>query len=289
MWKQSKHGFGIALHPFAWVILVACTSCGYPALEPLCGDIICGPGQVCAANQTVCIDVGGCGNGLIDNNEVCDDGNIVDGEMDTNGVLVLDQCSHNCTSTQECGNGIQDMGETCDHGKLNGTTSDFCDISCHIPCGNGVVDQDSGEQCDPTGGADTSTCNGKNAGAVSCHFAGCGDGYANAKNGEACDNGAADTFTCNGSSANPVSTRCQPAICGDSHVNVAAGEQCDRGADTSTCNGSTAGSASCQFPACGDGHVNTLFKPTGATRAEECDTGVPCVDAAKTCTNCNCM
>jgi len=194
-------------------ILMACTACGYPALAPICGDIICGPGQECAANQPVCIDIGGCGNGIIDIGEVCDDGNIVDGEMDNNGVFVLDQCNHNCASTQECGNGIKDTGEACDDGKLNGTTNDTCDTTCHlinILCGNSIVDQDKGEICDP-GPTDSASCNYNMAGSASCKPSKCGDGYTNMVAGEKCDSSGIDTAGCNG-------LFCTLPTCGDNYI-----------------------------------------------------------------------
>ncbi|HEX2688820.1 MAG TPA: hypothetical protein VHN14_19490 [Kofleriaceae bacterium] len=151
--------------------------------------LICGPGQECAANQAVCIAIDGCGNGVVDKGEVCDDGNIVNGEINGAGVFVLDQCSHDCQSNQTCGNGILDPGEDCDHGQLNGMPDDACDTSCHAIdylCGNGIVDQDENEQCDP-GSTDSATCNGANAGSRQCRFAICGDGYTNRSAGEECE------------------------------------------------------------------------------------------------------
>src|SRR5207244_323904 len=47
-----------------------------------------------------------CGDGFVDPNEACDDGNSVDG----------DGCTRDCTSTGVCGNGIRDEGEQCDDG-----------------------------------------------------------------------------------------------------------------------------------------------------------------------------
>ena len=147
--------------------------------------LICRPGQECAANQAVCIDIDGCGNEVVDKGEVCDDGNVIDGEMDSNGVYVLDQCNHDCTSNQECGNGIVDTGELCDNGKLNGTPDDTCDTNCHLNlCGNGIVD--ANEQCDP-GGTDSATCNSVDAGSRRCKFVICGDGYTNRSAGEECE------------------------------------------------------------------------------------------------------
>lgn len=286
MWKRhSKHDNRV-IGKRTWVILLAvCSACGYPPLEPLCGGLICGSGQACAANQPVCISIGGCGNGIIDNGEVCDDGNVVDGEL-INGIFVADQCNHNCTSTQECGNGIQDVGEACDHGKPNGAAGDTCDIHCQFVCGNGIIDQNAGEQCDP-GNMDSAGCNSNQADRVKqglgCKAPKCGDGYTNMAAGERCDSSSIDTAQCNGSF-------CTLPICGDSFVNTAAGEECDSGGiDTIICNGNSAGTVSCKISVCGDGYVNKKFSPMAAARTEECDMGVPCTDTTKTCTNCNCI
>lgn len=77
-----------------------------------------------------CIDTCGpayCGNGIVDPGEVCDDGNILDG----------DGCSGSCRSDESCGNGIVDVsvGEACDDG--NTTSGDGCRASCTLPgCGD---------------------------------------------------------------------------------------------------------------------------------------------------------
>ncbi|MBL0219693.1 MAG: hypothetical protein IPQ07_38235 [Myxococcales bacterium] len=67
----------------------------------------------------VCLPAG-CGNGLIDPGEVCDD---------RNGV-VGDGCSANCLSNETCGNGVVDPvgGEQCDDGNLLG--HDGCASGC---------------------------------------------------------------------------------------------------------------------------------------------------------------
>jgi len=63
-----------------------------------------------------------CGNGIVDIGEVCDDGNLIDG----------DGCDSNCT-VSACGNGISAGGETCDDG--NTTNGDGCSSSCQVePC-----------------------------------------------------------------------------------------------------------------------------------------------------------
>ena len=229
----------------------------------------CKEGQQCAAEQAVCIDIGGCGDGIVEKDEVCDDGNIVDGETDADDVFVPDPCSHDCQSTQLCGNKIVDKGEECDDGSDNGSPTGTCDNRCHKVsrvCGNGVVDVDTPEQCDP-GPMDSAGCNSNMAGSASCKPAMCGDGYINTAAREKCDSGTGrpDTPGCNG-------VLCTVPACGDSYVNMAAGEKCESGgSDTQTCNGTAALSLACHSPSCGDGYINAAFTPSGGKAPEECD------------------
>jgi cysteine-rich repeat protein len=58
-----------------------------------------------------------CGNGVVEPPELCDDGNLVDG----------DGCDSNCTPTG-CGNGIVTAGEECDDGNL--VSGDCCSATC---------------------------------------------------------------------------------------------------------------------------------------------------------------
>jgi hypothetical protein len=247
-------------------------SCVFDTKTSFCEQfgLRCKEGQECAANQAVCVDVGGCGNGFKDPGEVCDDGNIVDGEMGDNGVLIVDQCSHDCKSTQVCGNEIQDRGEDCDHGDLNGTPDNACDSNCHLVsmvCGNGMIDKDKGEQCDP-GDTDSTTCNSHQADQIKmglgCQISKCNDGYTNVAAGETCDSAGTDTAQC-------VGQTCKISICGDSYVNAAAGEDCETKSDTSTCNGSAAGLVSCHSAKCGDGYLNKKAIPGGQSSVEACD------------------
>jgi cysteine-rich repeat protein len=60
---------------------------------------------------------GGCGDGNPDPGEVCDDGNVVNG----------DGCDNNCTFTA-CGNDIVTSGEQCDDG--NTSNGDCCNSTC---------------------------------------------------------------------------------------------------------------------------------------------------------------
>lgn len=68
-----------------------------------------------------------CGNGVVDNGEVCDDGNTRDS---VDGVP--DSCASNCRSTQVCGNGVVEPinSEECDTG--DAIQHDGCSSGCRI-------------------------------------------------------------------------------------------------------------------------------------------------------------
>jgi cysteine-rich repeat protein len=59
-----------------------------------------------------------CGNGIIDPNEACDDGNTYSG----------DGCRFDCLAKEICGGGFVDFGEECDD--HNNTANDGCSESC---------------------------------------------------------------------------------------------------------------------------------------------------------------
>jgi cysteine-rich repeat protein len=186
--------------------------------------IYCPAGAQCAARQAVCI-FDNCGNGVIDPGEVCDDGNIEDG----------DGCSHDCKSTESCGNGIIDPGEVCDEGVTYDTTTCSHDCKSTGVCGDGFLNM--GEQCDPGFvGSDSRTCT------KDCTISLCGDGYVNTVAGEECDDGNEDD--------RDNCVNCKWARCGDGYVNfvgtatVHAGiespkEQCDLGMDPASGNTTT--------------------------------------------------
>ncbi len=167
----------------------------------------------------------GCGNGTIEAGETCDDGNQISG----------DGCSSDCTSNERCGNGTRDtsVGETCDDG--NTTGGDGCSASCQSNEGCGNFTVDSGEMCD-AGPNGSSTCD------VNCTPAICGDGTVNTFRGEQCDGGPNGDASCD--------TDCTPAFCGDLTVNAARGESCDDGnaVNTDAC-------VACKAAVCGDGFV----------------------------------
>lgn len=84
--------------------------------SPCLGDMGTCHENVCLPNQ--------CGNGLVDTDEVCDDGNTIDDD---------DTCSATCQSTNACGNGAVDAigGETCDSG-VPGLSADGCASTCTL-------------------------------------------------------------------------------------------------------------------------------------------------------------
>jgi cysteine-rich repeat protein len=107
------------------------SSCGngHLDLEETCDDGNNLSGDGCPADCSA-----PCGDALVDPGEACDDGNALDG----------DGCNHDCTETT-CGNGIVTSGESCDDS--NAIEGDGCDSNCtRTACGNGVVTE--GEACD---------------------------------------------------------------------------------------------------------------------------------------------
>jgi cysteine-rich repeat protein len=145
---------------------------------------------------------GVCGDGVVDGNEQCDDGNAVTG----------DGCSASCMTEliSKCGNGQLDGSEQCDDG--NAASGDGCSADCSV---------ESGYDC--TGSPSTCTAIPPS----------CGDGMVNGT--EECDDGnTADGdgctaacqietgFTCAG-----VTSVCTP-LCGNGALD--ANEQCDGGA-----------------------------------------------------------
>jgi cysteine-rich repeat protein len=81
-----------------------------------------------------------CGNGVVEDGEVCDDSNTTDG----------DGCSATCTSDETCGNGVVDnaAGEVCDDGNTVDDGNGCSETCLSTLCGDGVVDTEVGEECD---------------------------------------------------------------------------------------------------------------------------------------------
>ncbi len=116
-----------------------CRPCGNGVME---GDEECDDGN--RSNGDGCSDACDieveteCGNGDVESGEECDDGNTDSG----------DGCSADCSIEIECGNGDVESGEECDDG--NTDSGDGCSADCELEilpgCGNGVLE--AGEQCD---------------------------------------------------------------------------------------------------------------------------------------------
>ena len=165
-----------------------------------------------------------CGDGAVDADETCDDGNLDDG----------DGCSAGCAlEPVVCGDGWVGAGETCDDG--NRVDTDGCTNTCtSAACGDGVV-QDMVEGCDDGNAVDGDGCS------AVCALESCGDGVVQAP--EQCDDGDDDdTDECR--------TTCLTALCGDGVVHEGV-EQCDDGDmdDDDAC------LTTCVAAACGDGVV----------------------------------
>lgn len=83
-----------------------------------------------------------CGDGIVDRDEECDDG---DGNSDSEP----NACRTDCTNPG-CGDGVLDSGEDCDDGNTVG--GDGCGPGCLFEvCGNDYVDLATGEECDRVG------------------------------------------------------------------------------------------------------------------------------------------
>ena len=105
-----------------------------------------------------------CGDGVLQLEEMCDDGGLVNG----------DGCSSSCT-LEQCGDGVVQAREGCDDG--NADDLDGCSRLCRIEtCGDGLLQ--AGEQCDDGNIADDdgcdSDCNLRLTGLVHTRFAVCG-------------------------------------------------------------------------------------------------------------------
>ncbi len=148
-------------------------------------DVDCAVGQVCntMAALNACV-MAGCGNGVLETNEGCDDGNTmagdgcnvicakelgqpctvgtecgsgncdseadecrcnIDADCSPGEVCTIENTHHDCIKTPECGNAVLSPDELCDDG--NSIDDDGCDSNCTpTSCGNGI--QTTGEECD---------------------------------------------------------------------------------------------------------------------------------------------
>ena len=151
-----------------------------------------------------------CGDGEVEGDEPCDDGN----------DLATDACLPGFVAAA-CGDLIVYAGvEACDDG--NQLDNDACRSDCTLAaCGDGVV-QMGAEACDDGNTVDDDACsNSCKAGTCAdCTASKCGDSKVNVAAGEQCDTGG-QTPTCDGD--------CTSVVCGDAVLNGGAGEECDDG------------------------------------------------------------
>lgn len=134
-------------------------------------------------------------------------------------------------------------------------------------CGNGVIEPDRGEQCDPGDMDDDGRPLGTEACDADCTRPACGDGVVNPQTGEQCDPGDGGSGTDIPVDTAACDSDCTIPVCGDGHpnpafVNPATGrsEDCDEGGSTFSCDGD------CTYPHCGDGFLNLAM-------GEDCDDG----------------
>ena len=133
----------------AGFIIVAMTagSCFGPESQICHNGASCQAGYQCTYYGDACVPAGStCGNGYMDEGEICDDGNARAG----------DGCSPSCQFEGICGDGIRDPGEACDDGNKN--SGDGCSGDCLWVegCGNGHLDL--GEGCDDGNSFPCGTC-----------------------------------------------------------------------------------------------------------------------------------
>ncbi len=184
----------------SWAV-VGCQEVLAPINDPAIAcvaDADCLDGFFCTSGR--CLRASGirCGNGQVEGEEKCDDGNRnpndqcvgcqiarcgdgavqlgLEGCDEGDGVNADDQadrCRLDCQSAR-CGDGTLDTGEACDDGALNNNeVGDRCRVDCTMPrCGDSVIDQ--GEQCDDANTDPTDAC------ASNCQSARCGDGIVRA-------------------------------------------------------------------------------------------------------------
>ena len=172
---------------------------------------------------------GVCGDGNVDNGEVCDDG-VNDGSYGG--------CMADCSAPGPgCGDGAVNGPEVCDDG-VNDGSYNGCAADCAAPgpfCGDGNFDMND-EGCDDGNMVDDDACSN------ACAVAACGDGIVQTGAGEVCDDGVND----GGYGGCAVDCLALGPSCGDGNVDV-GDETCDDQNTDSTdgCLGNCAVPASC--------------------------------------------
>ena len=186
-------------------------------------DAQCMSGVCDLLGSNTCEPVNMCGNGKLESNEHCEDGNVVNGDGCDSGCKR--ELGQNCTADAQCGSSVCDtldsdtceMANTCQNGKVEGSegcddgnamAGDGCDASCKKELGQSCTldGQCASGVCDL---ADSQTCEMANVcqnGKVDTNE-GCDDG--NAINGDGCT----DTCLIEDGEACTASNQCQSGLC----------------------------------------------------------------------------
>ncbi len=199
---------------------------GCPCAGDLCDDpLVCEDGVCVQPSDAVC------GDGVLEGDEECDDG-------EDNGDNAA--CKSDCT-LNVCGDGLLGPDEECDDGNLEDT--DECPSSCTVAaCGDGFV-QDGVEECDDANDVETDDC------LATCVAASCGDGFVQDGVEECDDANDVETDDC--------LTTCAAASCGDGFVQDGV-EECDdaNDVDDDECSNACENNVD---DGCPDGQVNILL------------------------------
>jgi cysteine-rich repeat protein len=148
----------------------------------------------------------GCGDGVVNGDEQCDDGN----KVNTDGCIACDLAV--------CGDGVLHKGvEACDDGNM--VDGDNCTNACTVAtCGDAVLNEGV-EQCDDGNMDNTDACVGM------CMNATCGDMFVQDEV-EECDDGNLDN-------TDMCTDLCRDAECGDGFLQ--GDEECDDGGESDSC------------------------------------------------------
>jgi fibro-slime domain-containing protein len=199
-----------------------------------------------------------CGNGVLDPNEQCDEGQF----KSSPGCTQLCQIEQGwscptpgqaCVRTEVCGNGLLEPPEGCDDG--NTKNGDGCSSTCTV---------ETGYRCPVPGKPCIPICgDGVIEGSETCD-----DG--NTMNGDGCSSTCQREpgATCPGTVQAPMAGKCTLATCGNGVVE--AGESCDCGTDPTT------------FPS-GCTGPNGLFNGDGTGCSKTCTKEPTCRTSSGTC------
>jgi len=263
-------------------------------VPPACGDNNADPGEECDDGNLS--DGDGCGSGCV--LEVCGDGVVNNSGAEACEPPGTALCTSTCAiRTPLCGDGLLTPPEQCEDG--NQADGDGCTSSCTLEfCGDGVVNDDGAEDCEPPG---TASCTD----ACTDRVPACGDGFltapeqcedGNVVDGDGCTSECVVEHCGDGVVNNDGAEACEPpstaectdnctfrgAVCGDDYFSPP--EECE---DGNVVNGDGC-SSTCRLEYCGDRVVNNSgaedCEPPGtALCADNCTLRIPlCGDGHQT-------